>query len=109
MAKSKPPKQAKAPASKVQLPKQPKTRSRSKPSAAKSKGEKKIAPTTCAKCGSSQRTPYTNELTREITGVDPKSGPYTRVTWRTTKCLDCGQHRRDVERTNQPAKQKPKA
>lgn len=84
----------------------PKAKPAKKRKGSKQKGKAAAGSSICSKCGSSERAPYSNELTREITGVDPKFGPYTRVTWRTTKCLGCGQHRRDVERVNQPAKRK---
>jgi ribosomal protein L32 len=48
----------------------------------------------CPKCGSTRRAPYWQKVERAISGV--KDGKlYSKVVWRRTKCLDCGQHRRD--------------
>jgi hypothetical protein len=52
-----------------------------------------------AKCGSSQRTKYENPERREYSGAGL---PYIAIIYRTCRCLDCGQARRDQERVYAP-------
>jgi hypothetical protein len=49
----------------------------------------------CRKCQCTERSPYTNTTEREIGGVTADGRPYTHILWRSTKCLNCGQCRRD--------------
>lgn len=55
----------------------------------------------CAKCGSTERTPYTNTLEREIAGLH-EGQEYTHILWRSTTCASCGQGRRDRCFENRP-------
>ena len=53
-------------------------------------------PTACPKCQSTKRTAYFNPRTVEASGIDQKTGQvYTSVTFRRTRCCDCGQFRDD--------------
>jgi ferredoxin len=49
----------------------------------------------CAKCGSTERAAYTNPTELEYAGTTADGQPYTHVVYRSTKCLSCGQCRRD--------------
>jgi hypothetical protein len=51
----------------------------------------------CPQCGSTNRTPYTHTTRHECNG-EHEGKPFNRVTWRSTSCRDCGQHRRDKTR-----------
>ena len=52
-----------------------------------------VVPSRC-KCGSSRRTPYSNVQFRDYSG----SGlDFVGIYYRSCKCLDCGQARRDRE------------
>jgi len=61
-------------------------------------------PSRCPTCGSTRRAAYfPNPVRREITGIDPHTGQvYTAIVWRRTKCEDCGQHRTELQRVNEP-------
>lgn len=89
-------------------PRKTSNRTRSVKPAARPKRGRPIGPTAptdaitlpssrCARCGSSHRAPYCNVVTRAIHGTDGQGRPYTHVTWRYTRCLDCQQRR--CERT----------
>jgi hypothetical protein len=54
----------------------------------------------CPKCDSTEREAYSRNRTivQAVAGaVEPGTGkPVTHMIFRTTKCLTCGQHRRDI-------------
>lgn len=64
-------------------------RGRPKGSTTKDTPVVEIQKTECPKCGSTNRTPYQNTITKELGAK--------KVTWRTCRCKDCGQCRRDKE------------
>lgn len=49
----------------------------------------------CAKCGSTDRTAYSNTKVYPFPGTDREGHPYTHVVRRTTRCKACGQARID--------------
>lgn len=54
------------------------------------------APSSCPKCGSTERTPYSDTTSHAIVGINPATGQeYNHVIWRSTCCANCGQRRRD--------------
>ncbi len=53
-----------------------------------------IAVSRCG-CGSTRRAPYSNVRTHDCPGETPDGVAYSRVVWRRTRCLDCGQARDD--------------
>lgn len=58
--------------------------------------------TACRKCGSTERTKYTNR--REIAFDGMRDGqPYTDIVWRNTSCVACGQVRVDQTFENRVA------
>ena len=59
-------------------------------------------PTRCRRCGSTNRTRYTNTRVRFISGTDFQGRPYSRMIWRRTQCLHCGQYRDDIARVYEP-------
>lgn len=52
-------------------------------------------PSRCPVCESTERAPYTNTTELDYAGMTSDGLPYTHVVWRSTHCLNCGQHRRD--------------
>jgi hypothetical protein len=54
-----------------------------------------VEPSKCRVCGSANRSKYINKRTLDLLGQRPDGTVYTSVTWRRTKCLDCGQMRDD--------------
>lgn len=54
-----------------------------------------VVKSVCPTCGSSKRSPYFNKREKCFIGVDRDGNVFEKVTWRRTKCLDCGQHRDD--------------
>lgn len=70
---------------------------RGRPPGSKSKTVESVIvePSKCTKCGSSRRSNYLNKRTLDLNGLRPDGTVYTSVTWRRTKCLDCGQMRDD--------------
>jgi hypothetical protein len=58
-----------------------------------------VEPSRCPKCGSSQRTKYENpkRIDFPCSGLD-----CVAIIYRTCKCLDCGQARRDLEKVYAP-------
>lgn len=51
--------------------------------------------TRCKKCQSTERTKYEKPRTSQICGFDGDGKPYNQVTWRNTRCTNCGQARID--------------
>lgn len=48
----------------------------------------------CRRCGSTERSPYFG--IRRFPYCGEKDGrPYNRIVWRSCRCLQCGQHRRE--------------
>jgi len=54
-----------------------------------------VQPSKCKKCGSTNRSKYVDKRTLDLLGQLADGTIYTSVTWRRTKCLDCGQVRDD--------------
>ncbi len=90
---------AKKPATKarpVQITK-PNAKPKTKPKSARSKSPTPIVdapPSCCPKCGSTERTDYSNTTRIAYNGIH-QGREYTHVVWRTTNCSGCGQRRRD--------------
>jgi hypothetical protein len=61
-----------------------------------------VTPSRCPACGSSRRTKYENSERRDYRGAGL---PFIALVYRTCKCLDCGQARRDQERVYGPENQ----
>jgi predicted Zn-ribbon and HTH transcriptional regulator len=60
-----------------------------------------VEPSRCKGCGSSRRTKYENPMRVDFSG----SGlDCVAIVYRTCRCLDCGQARRDQEKVYAPAK-----
>ena len=61
-------------------------------------------PFRCRECGSSERTAYLPERTRELAypGIDENGQHFTHTVWRNTACTQCGQQRVDITRDNRP-------
>jgi len=53
-----------------------------------------VEPSRCKKCDSSRRTKYENPVRRDYSGTGL---PYIAIIYRTCRCVDCGQARRDRE------------
>jgi Zn ribbon nucleic-acid-binding protein len=53
----------------------------------------------CPKCGSSERTKYENPVRRDYSGSGLE---FVAIIYRTTRCVDCGQARRDQEKEYPP-------
>ena len=51
-------------------------------------------PSCCPKCGSTERTDYSNTTRVAYNGIH-EGKEYSHVVWRTTSCKKCGQRRRD--------------
>jgi hypothetical protein len=54
-----------------------------------------VALSSCKSCGSTRRSQYVNRREHEYSGTTSDGRPYTKVVWRRTRCLDCGQVRDD--------------
>ena len=54
-----------------------------------------VIPPSCPKCGCTDREPYFAIKRLAISGVTPAGVPYTRITFRRTRCKGCGQSRID--------------
>jgi predicted Zn-ribbon and HTH transcriptional regulator len=57
-----------------------------------------VEPSRCPTCGSSRRTKYENPFRRDYVGL-----AYIAIIYRTCRCLDCGQARRDKEKVYAPS------
>lgn len=55
----------------------------------------------CPQCQSTEREEYTNKTELAMPGLY-KERPYTHIVWRSTRCLTCGQTRRDRSYENRP-------
>ena len=55
---------------------------------------------TRCRCGSTERSEYTNRREHAHAGIATDGKPYTHTVWRDTKCLNCGQRRCDIAREN---------
>lgn len=81
--------------------KQPSTANKSakqgRPKGAKTvdKPESVAGLTRCRACNSTERERYTNPRSVASCGIDPDGKPYNRITWRNTRCKNCGQVRVD--------------
>ena len=64
--------------------------------------------TRCRQCGSERRSEYHNKREEDVGGLEKDGVAYNRVTWRRTKCLDCGQVRDDITRDFVPTEGAPK-
>jgi RNase P subunit RPR2 len=53
--------------------------------------------TRCIKCGSTQRTKYSQRRELNTSGVLPDGTEFDKVIWRRTTCKKCGQVRDDRE------------
>ena len=73
----------------------PKKRGRKKGSKPIAREQVVVIPSSCPKCGSTDREQYEGHpVVREFAGV--KNGfEYNRISWKRTKCRNCGQHRTD--------------
>lgn len=54
-----------------------------------------VIPPSCPKCGCTDREPYFAIKRLAISGLTPAGRPYTRITFRRTRCKGCGQSRID--------------
>jgi hypothetical protein len=69
---------------------------RGRPSGAKTiKNQSEVTPSRCGQCGSSRRSDYQNTYHRDYSGAGL---PFVGITYRSCRCLDCGQARRDLEK-----------
>ena len=59
-----------------------------------------VKPSRCCNCGSSRRTKYENPYRRDYNGAGLE---YIAIIYRTCRCMDCGQARRDQEKVYAPA------
>lgn len=72
------------------------TNGRGRPPGAKTiKDIAEVMPSRCTKCGSSRRTEYSNTDYRDYAGAGLQ---FVGIYYRSCKCLDCGQSRRDLEK-----------
>jgi len=53
--------------------------------------------TSCPSCGSNKRAAYWGKIKRELSGTAPDGRIFEAITYRRTKCEQCGQHRVDRE------------
>jgi hypothetical protein len=60
-----------------------------------------VAPSRCPVCGSSRRTKYENPERRDYSGQGLE---FVAIVYRTCRCLDCGQARRDQEKVFAPTR-----
>ena len=58
-----------------------------------------VEPSRCPSSGSSHRTKYQNPSYRDYSGAGP---PFIGIYYRSCKCEDCGQARRDQEKVYAP-------
>ena len=58
-----------------------------------------VSPSRCTSCGSSRRSPYENTTYRDYAG---QGLPFVGIYYRTCRCVDCGQARRDQEKVYAP-------
>jgi len=58
-----------------------------------------VEPSRCRNCGSSRRTKYENPERRDYSGAGLE---FAAIIYRTCRCLDCGQARRDQEKVYAP-------
>jgi hypothetical protein len=58
-----------------------------------------VAPSRCPACGSSRRTKYENPERRDYSAAGLE---FIAMIYRTCRCLDCGQARRDQEKVFPP-------
>lgn len=63
-----------------------------------------VIPSCCRKCGCTERTPYVNAQEMAYGGVTGTGRQYTHIVWRSTRCVECGQGRRDRVFENRPEK-----
>lgn len=63
-----------------------------------------VIPSRCRKCGCTERTPYANAQEMEFGGTTGDGRPFTHIVWRSTRCVGCGQGRRDRVFENRPEK-----
>lgn len=62
-----------------------------------------VPASSCTKCGSTRRGAYFNRRDVQLQGVCPRTGTaFTKIVYRRTACLDCGQHRDDRQLVNEP-------
>ena len=68
--------------------------------------ENEVQPSRCPKCGSTNRGQYhqVRNFNMKCANTDDKGQLYNRVTWKRTKCRDCGQSRVDRFREYDPPK-----
>lgn len=72
-----------------------KRRGRPKGSTNASRDVVAVLPSHCRQCGSTDREAYIGKpIVREITGT-VEGRPYNKITWRRTRCANCGQARVD--------------
>ena len=79
----------------AQQPKRKRTRKKAQPHVAVD-----VEASRCRTCGSSSRGDYFNKTEKPLSGIDEQGLPFTHVVWRSCKCLDCGQIRRERSREN---------
>jgi hypothetical protein len=58
-----------------------------------------VTPSRCPLCRSSRRSAYENPTYRDYSG---QGLPFVGIHYRTCRCLDCGQARRDIEKVYSP-------
>lgn len=87
----------------------PKTKKAGRPAGSKNAKHVADAPASrCPSCDSTNRSKYGAITTVVSSGVDASGKPYTEIVWRTCRCLDCGQTRRDRSfEYTAPQKRKP--
>ncbi len=69
---------------------------RGRPPGAKTiKNISEVMPSRCSKCGSSRRSDYQNTDYRDYSGAGLM---FVGIYYRSCRCLDCGQSRRDREK-----------
>jgi predicted Zn-ribbon and HTH transcriptional regulator len=63
-----------------------------------------VLPSSCPKCGSTNREPYSGQPREFKYAGEHEGRPYTRIVYRSTRCRDCGQARVDREWLYEPEK-----
>ena len=63
--------------------------------------------TSCPRCGSTNRAAYWGKNRRELSGQLADGRIFEGITYRRTKCEDCGQHRVDREFSFLPGERAP--
>ena len=58
----------------------------------------RVANSRCGTCQSTKKKALRIVRERPISGTDDKGRPYNRVVWRRVQCVNCGQHRVEIER-----------